>query len=241
MTIEYRIRNIVIAAALAAAAVLLTVIYVTSAREDEQAGKTSVTVYAPSKDFGIGTSGAKVANHVKAITVTKDVAVTDAVTSPSQIKGLYLTQPVFAGEQLTLKRFALPSQQGVRAKLFGKQRAMQVAGDTNQVLAGTLLPGDRVDVVASLRNPAKTDEVKSSVVLRNLRVLETQDDDAANIKEPSEGVYAVVLAVTDQQAQQMYYVMKNGDWALQLRPVKKPRDSRQSTDTYQTVLAGAAR
>ncbi len=57
MTIDYRIRNIVIAAALAAAAVLLTVIYVTSARNDVAAGKENVTVYVPSKDFAVGTAG----------------------------------------------------------------------------------------------------------------------------------------------------------------------------------------
>ena len=54
MTIDYRIRNIVIAAALAAAAVLLTVIYVTSAKDDEAAGRKSVTVYVPTKSFAIG-------------------------------------------------------------------------------------------------------------------------------------------------------------------------------------------
>ena len=47
MTIDYRIRNIVIAAALAAAAVLLTVVYVTSARNDVATGKENVTVYVP--------------------------------------------------------------------------------------------------------------------------------------------------------------------------------------------------
>ena len=54
MTIDYRIRNIVIAAALAAAAVLLTVVYVTSARNDTATGKENVTVYVPSKDYAVG-------------------------------------------------------------------------------------------------------------------------------------------------------------------------------------------
>ena len=77
------------------------------------------------------------------------------MTSPAQIKGLYLTQPVYAGEQLSLKRFALPSEQGVRAKLTGTQRALQVPGTTDQLLVGTLLAGDRVDVVASLKASAE--------------------------------------------------------------------------------------
>jgi len=149
---------------------------------------------------------------------------------------------VFKGEQLTLNRFALPKEQGIRAELKGNQRALQVPGTSDQVLAGTLVVGDRVDVVALLKDPRDNANVQSAIALRNLRVLALEDSaggsglDRANNPEK-----AVILAVTDAQAQRLYYVMKNGDWTLQLRPVKKPSDSRRSTDTFATVLAGGAR
>jgi Flp pilus assembly protein CpaB len=242
MTIDYRIRNIVIAAALAAAAVLLTVVYVTSARNDTAAGKQDVTVYVPSQDFAVGTAGSKVAGNLKKQTVASKFATPEAVTSPAQIKALYLTQPVYAGEQLTLKRFALPSEQGVRAKLTGTQRALQVPGTPDQLLVGTLVPGDRVDVVASLKDPKDNTGLKSSVVLRNLRVLQTQDGDGgAKINKSNNEQDAVILAVTDEQSQRMFFVMKNGDWSLQLRAVKKPKDSNRSIATFQTVLSGAGK
>ena len=47
--------------------------------------------------------------------------------------------------------------------------------------------------------------------------------------------------MTDAQSQRLYYVMKSGDWTLQLRPVKKPKDSQRSTDTFATVLAGGSK
>jgi Flp pilus assembly protein CpaB len=242
MTIDYRIRNIVIAAALAAAAVLLTVVYVTSARNDEAAGKQDVTVYVPSKGFDTGTAGSKITGSLEKQTVASKFAAPDAVTSPAQIKGLYLTQPVFAGEQLSLKRFALPAEQGVRAKLVGNQRALQVPGTSDQLLVGTLVPGDRVDVVASLKDPKDNTAIKSTVVLRNLRVLQTQDGDGGSkIGSSDSNQDAVILAVTDEQAQRMFFVMKNGDWSLQLRAVKKPKDSSKSTATYSSVLAGVAK
>jgi pilus assembly protein CpaB len=243
MTIDYRIRNIVIAAVLAATAGLLTILYVTSANNDEAASKESVNVYVPSKNFAIGTAGAKISDSMTAQSVKRDQLVSDAVTSPAQIKGLYLTQPVIKGEQLTLKRFALPDEQGIRSKLAGKQRALQVSGDTNQVLAGTLVPGDRVDVVATLKNPQNNYDVRSTVVLRDIRVLQTQGGDAgADIDGSDSGdVHAVVLAMTDEQAQTMTYTMDNGDWTLQLRPVKKPRDSRNSSATFGSVVAGSAK
>jgi Flp pilus assembly protein CpaB len=242
MTIDYRIRNIVIAAALAAAAVLLTVVYVTSARNDTAAGKESVTVYVPSKDFPVGTSGSTIAGSLDQQTVARKNAAPEAVTSPTQLKGLYLTQPVYRGEQLTTNRFALPKQQGIRAELSGNERAIQVPGTANQVLAGTLVVGDRIDVVASLKNPKDNTDVKSSVVLRNLRVLQTEDGDGGSkLQTADTNEHAVVLAVTDEQAQRLYYVIKNGDWTLQLRPVKKPKDGDRSTDTFTTVLAGGAK
>ena len=175
MTIDYRIRNIVIAAVLAAAAVLLTVIYVTSARNDVATGKENVTVYVPSQDFSVGAAGSKIAGSLDKQTVARKNAAPEAVVNPTQIEGLYLTQPVYKGEQLTLNRFALPKEQGIRAELKGNQRALQVPGTADQVLAGTLNVGDRVDVVAILKDPKDNTNVKSSIVLRNLRVLETED------------------------------------------------------------------
>ena len=86
MTINYRIRNIVIAAVLAATAGLLTVIYITSSKSDAKASKESVRVYVPSKDFGIGTAGSKVTDAMTTEVVTRDQLVSDAVTSPAQIK-----------------------------------------------------------------------------------------------------------------------------------------------------------
>jgi Flp pilus assembly protein CpaB len=243
MTIDYRIRNIVIAAVLAATAGLLTIVYVTSAKDDEAASKQSVKVYVPSQGYAIGTSGSKIAGSMTTQVVKRDQLVPDAVTSPAQIKGLYLTQPVIKGEQLTLKRFALLNEQGIRSKLAGNQRALQISGDTDQMLAGTLIPGDRVDVVANVRNPQNNSDVRSTVVLPNLRVLQTQDGDAgASIdKSESADLHAVVLGMTDEQAQRMMFVMKNGDWSLQLRPVKHPKDSAKSVATFGSVVAGVAR
>lgn len=238
MTVDYRIRNILIAAALAAAAVLLTVIYVTSAREDDVAAKQSVTVYTAAKGYDAGTAGSSIASGMQKATVTRSALVQDAVTNPAQIKGLYLVEPVVAGEQLTLKRFALPTEQGVRAQLVGRQRAVQLAGDANQVLKGTLVPGDRVDVVTSIKPTSGLGEPEVGTVLRDVRVLETGDADGTSVDNPSDNLFAVVLGVTDEQAQKLYFAMRNGEWSLVLRPVKKPKDGPTSTVTYDNVLAG---
>jgi Flp pilus assembly protein CpaB len=239
MTINYRIRNIVIAAALAAAAVLLTVIYVTSARNDEKAGKQEVTVYVAQKDFAAGTPGSTIAKSLKATVVARDAATPRAIEGKKQIAYLYSAQPIYKGEQLSFHRFTTPKAQGIRTQLKGKQRAYQLPGDANQVLAGTIRPGDRVDVVAVFKPSGLNTDSKATVALRKVLVLDTSEAEGSTIETASgNGNFSVVLAVTDEQAQTLLYVERNGEWALQLRPVKKPKDSKHSVTTAQTILSG---
>jgi Flp pilus assembly protein CpaB len=237
MSIDYRFRNIVIAAVLAAAAVLLTVVYVSTARDKNASESESVKVYVPTRSFTVGTPGTKVAGSLETRTVTRSSLAPKAVTDPAQIQTLYTTEPVYAGEQLSLNRFVPAKQAGVLARIKGQERAIQVAGDSNQMLEGTLQPGDRVDVVVRVTNPANSSDIRSLVMLRNLRVLQTQGSDGATIKDnDTNDNAAAILAMTDEQAQRMFWVMKNGEWSLQLRPVKKPKDGTAKPATFQTVV-----
>jgi Flp pilus assembly protein CpaB len=238
MTIDYRIRNIVIAGALAAAAVLLTVIYVTSAGNEEKAGKAEVTVYVAQSDFPAGTAGSKIAGALEAVVVQRKAAAPQAIESKKQVQGLYSAQPIYAGEQVSLLRFTTPKAQGVRAELAGKLRAYQVPGDENQLLVGTLAPNDRVDVVTVVETTGIQNDARATVALRNLRVVDVVETGDDSVTSGSAGKNAVILAVTDEQAQTLALVLKTDDWSLQLRPVKKPKDSPHSVTTYGTVLAG---
>lgn len=236
VSIDYRFRNLVIAAALAAAAALLTAVYISNAREQDAAQKASVTVLVPTRSFPIGTSASKIAGSLEARTVAGAALAPQAVTEVAAIQGLYTTERVYAGEQLSLNRFAPPKEQGVRSTLKGTDRAFQLSGDANQMLDGTLVPGDRVDVVANIKNPTNQNDVRSLVALRGILVLQTQDGEGATIDKPEIDQSAVILAVTDEQAQRLYWVTQNGDWSLQLRPVKNPKDGSSRPATFETVV-----
>jgi Flp pilus assembly protein CpaB len=237
MSIDYRFRNIVIAAVLAAAAALLTVVYISTARDKDAAANESVTVYVPTRTYDIGTPGSKIAGSLEKRTVTRDAMAPKAVADPSEIEALYTTQTVYAGEQLSLNRFAPAKEQGVRATITGNERAFQLSGDANQMLDGTLVPGDRVDVVASVKNPENQNDVRSLVALRGVLVLQTQDGEGATIDDPENDQSAAILAVTDEQAQRLYWVTQNADWSLQLRPVKRPKDGKAPPATFDSVVA----
>ena len=154
----YRIRNISIAVTLGLVAALLTMFYVTNFQRNVRQDETNVPVFVAKQDIPAGTAGSDVARKgmlVKTELVRRSV-VPGAISNPDQVLDLVSTQPIYAGEQVTTRRFATPAERGIRAKLKGTMRAFQLAGDPNQLLAGTLTAGDHVDFVASLQPDDRT-------------------------------------------------------------------------------------
>ena len=47
---------------------------------------------------------------------------------------------------------------------------------------------------------------------------------------------SVILEVTDSQVQRLFYVMKNAEWTLELRPPVDATDGPARLDTLQSVL-----
>lgn len=235
----YRIRNILIAVGLALVAMMLTLFYVTNYKRSVQKSTTGVPVYVAAKDIPAGTPGADIAkNGLKVETVQKRDVVAGAISSPGNVSGLVLAAPLYAGEQVTLRRFSDVAAQGIRSQLKGTLRAVQIAGDSNQLLAGTLAAGDHVDLVANLRLDSNSTATATRIVLRDLTVLTAPTDPSLGKVSTPSGSMSAVLAVTDTQVQRLFFVVKNGDWTLELRPVIGAVDSSERVDTLNTVLGG---
>jgi len=148
---NYRAKNIGIAVALAALAAILTSAYVVNYKRHVQRGEGKVTVLVAARDIPAGTSGADVVDQkmLKEQTVPRKAVVAGAISSPDQLSQYVATQDVYEGEQVSTRRFAPPTEQGIRSQIKGTQRAYELAGDPNQLLAGTLKEGDHVDVVGN--------------------------------------------------------------------------------------------
>ena len=149
----YRARNIAVAVVLAIVAALLTGFYVTSYKQNVQHAEANVSVLVATKDIPQGTSGADVIakKFLAPQQVLRRSVVPGALSDTKQIEDLIATQPIYAGEQVSARRFQPVTQSGVRSELKGNMRALQIEGDANQLLAGTLRPHDRVDVVANIK------------------------------------------------------------------------------------------
>jgi Flp pilus assembly protein CpaB len=238
----YRVRNIAIAVGLALVAMMLTFFYVTNYKRSVQHQASSVQVYVAAQDVAAGVSGADIVrqHQLQLATVRRSAVVPGAIASPDQLQNVVLAAPLYQGEQVTLRRFTDVAAQGIRARLTGTMRAVQVAGDPNQLLAGTLHGGDHVDVVANLRVDPNKITNATRIVLRDLTVLAGPDLTGTSRVAPG-GTTSVLLAVTDTQVQRLFYVIKNADWTLELRPIVHASDSPERIETLVSVLKEGVR
>jgi len=231
----YRIRNVAVAIGLALVAMLLTLFYVINYRRSVEHNQATVQVYVAAHNIAAGTAGNDIAHGhaLKLASVPRRSVVPGAISDPDQVASLVLSQPLYAGEQVTLRRFTDVKAEGIVGQLKGTMRAVQIPGDPNQLLAGTLRAGDHVDIVANLQIDANSSNHAVRIVLRDLTVL--QAPNAPSSAPGSQGT-SVIVAVTDTQVQRLYYVMKNADWTLELRPAVDSSDSPERLDTLRSVL-----
>jgi Flp pilus assembly protein CpaB len=245
----YRLRNILIAVVLALFAALLTSFYVTNYQRNVDKDKEKVPVFVAVRDIPPGTPGDDVLASLKETQVPRENLSPGAVAEKSDVHGKVSTQWIYQDEQVTLRRFVDQRAGGVRAEIKGTQRAFQIAGDAQQVLAGTLKKGDHVDLVATFGYKAGSNNSNthsaSRIVLRDLIVLNPPRGPAAGSKLTSglNDRFPVMLKVTDAQAPKLSFVMPNAEsgnnviaWHLILRPVTKPEDSPESVQTLDTIL-----
>jgi Flp pilus assembly protein CpaB len=234
----YRLRNIGIAIALAVVAALLTTFYVTNYKRSVQHGESKVPVYVASRDIELGTSGSDVASGgmLKVEQVPRRSVVPGAISNPDQIQKLVAVDKIYAGEQVSTNRFRPVQEQGVQAQLKGNLRAVEVPGSGPQLLNGTLKDGDRVDILGNWLLPETSQNHISRVLLRNILVLQAPSTNTVTShlgSNPNEG-FTVMLAMTDSQATKFWWVVNNGDWSLQLRPITDPSDSPEEVNNATT-------
>ena len=244
----YRVKNITIAVALALVAALLTSFYVTNYQRNVRKDETNVPVWVASRDIPAGTSGTEAAQKsmLKKSEVVRRNVVPGAISNPEQVAELVTAQPIFAGEQVSTRRFSTPSQRGIQAQLVGVQRAIAIPGDAHQLLAGTLRSGDKVDLVATFTVKivgagagSGEENTFTRIVLRDLEVLRAPGGgtgDSSKIS-PEEGELAVMLKVTDTQVQKLHWVFTSATkWHLELRPGTDAADSPENVESVYSVL-----
>jgi len=223
--------------ALAVLAAVLVGVYIISYRNKVNEGAGLVNVLVAARDIPAGTAGSSVASggYLKTESVPKRTLVNGSLASAAPLTSKVAADPIYQGEQITVRQFKPIAQGGIFAKFSGTQRAVAVLGTPSQMLAGTLKDGDRVDVVATVRYHTTPARATTRVVLKNLLVLAAPDAGKAKSMRTDETIPATIV-MTDRQAQTMGWAMKMSTWFLALRPTTRPRDNKPSLETLHSIL-----
>jgi Flp pilus assembly protein CpaB len=235
----YRLRNIAVAIGLALVAALLTTFYVANYKRHVRQTESTVKVFVAKRDIAQGTPGTELIKQgaIGTTDIVQRTVVPGAISSIDQVQTLLTTQPIYAGEQVTLRRFASHQQQGIRSQLHGPLRAVALPGTAEQLLAGTLKDGDHVDVIANLKTGDCSTCFAVRDVARNVLVLHAPGGVTPESKVSTSGL-ATILAVSDRkEAQKIWYAVENSaGWSLQLRPVANATEPSVAVEGIRSLL-----
>jgi Flp pilus assembly protein CpaB len=240
---SYRVRNLGVAAGLALAAIVLVVAYLSNYKRHVQSGEQHVSVYVASKPIPAGTSAADLLNShlIHKTTVLQRSLVPGFVDDPAKLSNLFVTRPIFTNEQLTLDSFGRANARGVQGQLAGTDRAIQVSGTAEQLLAGTLRNGDHVDVTATWGIGPNGDIKVSRTILRDILVVKAPEAGTkaaiTSSSSGSSGPETAQLKLSDTAARQLFWMMENGEWTLTLRsPVQASNGKDDYDDSGKLLL-----
>ncbi|MFP4285858.1 MAG: Flp pilus assembly protein CpaB [Desulfovermiculus sp.] len=144
-----------------------------------EAKETTTSVVVAAKDLPVGTKlGPEMLKPVKYL---PDSAPSRHFSDPQKVQGRILIAAVSANEPILESRLA-PTEitvGGVQAMITPGKRAVAVKGNEVMGLSGFVAPGNKVDVMVTLRN-GNGDEAATKMVLESVPVLAT-----GTILEPS--------------------------------------------------------
>ena len=152
--------------------------------------------------------------HLKIIKMPVDSVPSGSFTNSEDVIDKVTTSPIVSGEILMTARFVDQGEGSTLAAMVGKNmRAVTVRVDDVIGVAGFLLPGNRVDVVAARRENRRA---VTDTILRNILVLAVDQTASSDDSEPVI-VRAVTLEVSPEQAEVLVRGREEGSIQLTLR------------------------
>ena len=210
------LKNVLIAAVLAIAAVALTLIYVSNSKSKQSASSpTYRTVLVAARDIPVGTTGAQLAHSgwLTTARVPADAVANGAVPSKAALAALVAIQPTYHGEQIVARRFGTSQQEGSCVDAPRAAAHLRSCRATRTSCSPGRAPGrNRVDVVGSVKKP----EGSQNALRRDRRARPARRQ--GTVARRRSGTTSVDLQLTSAQAQKLFWMEKNADWSLLLRP-----------------------
>ena len=157
------------------------------------------------------------AQHVTLVRMPKDTVPDDAFQASDKVVGRIATFAMLSGDIVRGARLAEHLGGSTLASLIERdKRAISVRVDDVVGVGGFLLPGNRVDVLATKKTSGNSGDAKSETILEDLRVLAV-DQTASTDKTQPVVVRAVTLEMSADEAEILVKAQTEGKLQLALR------------------------
>jgi len=157
------------------------------------------------------------AQHVTLVRMPNDTVPDDAFDATDKVVGKIATFTMLRGDIVRGARLAEHLGGSTLASLIDKdKRAISVRVDDVVGVGGFLLPGNRVDVLATKNTGGSGNNAQSETILEDLRVLAV-DQTASTDKTQPVVVRAVTLEMTPEETEILVKAQSEGKLQLALR------------------------
>jgi pilus assembly protein CpaB len=178
---------------------------------------------------------------VKTLPYLKESVPAGHFTSAEKLPGRILIANLKQGEPIVEHRLAPIDIKsgGVSAVLPAGKRAVAVKGDKIIGISGFINPGNRVDVLATIKDPANKKE-KTKIVLENIPVLATGTQIEQNGKGEPAPVDVYTLEVTPVESEKLALAAATGKLQFALRNITDAKKVRTRGATITQTLNSLA-
>ena len=179
------------------------------------------------------------AQHVSLVRMPKGTAPDDAFDATEKVLGKIATFTMLRGDIVRGARLAEHLGGSTLASLIeSDKRAISVRVDDVVGVGGFLLPGNRVDVLATKKSGGNSNEAESKTILEDLRVLAV-DQTASTDKTQPVVVRAVTLEMSSKEAEVLVKAQTEGKLQLALRNPLNNQKKLEAAEPLAVVQAPA--
>ena len=201
-------------------------------------GAAGTRVVVAAADIGQGSR--LVAANLQLVDWPSGALPAGAILDPKQLEGRVARADIARGEPVLESRLAPPGTLGgLSAVVAPGQRAMTVRVNDVVGVAGFALPGNYVDILVNLTQPASDfggrDSSISKIVLERILVLAVAQDSVVDDSKPRV-VNAVTLQLAPDQVEKLDLARSIGSLSLVLRNQIDPQPAATSGATRESVL-----
>jgi pilus assembly protein CpaB len=141
-----------------------------------------------------------------------------AVTNFADVKDKRTNKLLSEDNVLLIDDLADAKTEGMSATMGPGERAVSIKVNAEKSVAGFVLPGSRVDVIATINS--ETGSKESKIILQNMLVMAVDNKDRRETDGPSSIVgQTVTLSAKPEEAQRLFVAQALGELSLILRPL----------------------